>query len=340
MKSLADSPPIYVLSPREEIMLCRLICTGEYCIDTISTLEAKMKNHINPLYRDEIDFSAQVDAFIDMINFVISVLVSAIVERIDSQALKGMRNTNWATFEMTVGSDESRYVKEIRNMLIECVPRLRTYITSKVYFLNLTMKLSVALLDKFHENVWSRKRIGMTGAAQLLLDLNEITTFLSKLPQISLTVSDADDSNGDNKNSYKISKSYLSVINSHASKTEVVLKLVCTDDEKLQETFYIVWPDGSNNDYKRVIDLKSRAGITAPLEQVGGKYIGDITHRITHGAKSAFGGISGDINNVADDMKALFGGKGLFDDSPSVAVSHNAKKTSSSTPNKKPSKPL
>lgn len=331
VKAVADRPPSYVLTPAEEIVLCRLICTGEYCIDTIPSLEAKMKEHISPSYRDEIDFTPQVDAYVDMINFVMSVMISAVLERLDSSPFKAMRKINWATFDMIAGGDESSYVKQVRKILNECVPRLRSYITSKNYFMNFAMKLSSAVLDRFHDNVWRLKRIGMAGAAQLLLDLNTIRDYLCRLPHVGLSATDDGTASDVTAESYKISKSYLSVIYTHATKPETVLKLVCTDDDKLQETFKILWPNGSPEEYERVADLKARTGIAAPLDQVGGiikdgaqkvgiTAIGSAmnkvipTQGITNGAKSAFGGLTGGINHMAGDMKALLGGKGLFDD--------------------------
>ena len=72
----AGKPPSYVISTNEEVALCRLVCTGEYCLDTIPPLETKMKEHINPLYRDEVDFDAQMDTFVDAISHTLSVMIA------------------------------------------------------------------------------------------------------------------------------------------------------------------------------------------------------------------------------------------------------------------------
>lgn len=45
-------------------------------MDTIPPLETKMKEHIHPMYRDEIDFTAQMDAFVDTISHTLSIMIA------------------------------------------------------------------------------------------------------------------------------------------------------------------------------------------------------------------------------------------------------------------------
>ena len=63
--------------------LCRIISTGEYCIDTVPRLEAKMKAKILPSFEREVDFSSQTDAFMDLVAHTMGVLASGEVFRMD-----------------------------------------------------------------------------------------------------------------------------------------------------------------------------------------------------------------------------------------------------------------
>lgn len=50
--------------------------------------------------------------------------------------------------------------------------------------------------------------------------------------------------------------SYGKIIQREIRKVEVQLKLVATDEERLVDSFKILWPDGTPNDLARVLDLK------------------------------------------------------------------------------------
>jgi hypothetical protein len=147
-----------------------------------------MKKHINPSLADEIDFSAQIDAFMDMVNYTYSIIRCAatargppaltqplrprlshcrtmttflslfstgIVERLEP-AFKTLRKLNLA-FTETVG-DEEQYVKLINKELNATIPRIRMGM-SPVYFSSFCMKLCEAVMAKVLENVWKMKRM-------------------------------------------------------------------------------------------------------------------------------------------------------------------------------------
>ena len=63
--------------------LCRIISTGEYCIDTIPAQEKLMKSKIQSQFLDEVDFSSQIDAFMDLVSHTMNVLASGEVFRLD-----------------------------------------------------------------------------------------------------------------------------------------------------------------------------------------------------------------------------------------------------------------
>lgn len=332
----SESIKIYQISPSAEVSLCRLVSTAEYCIDTIPSLEAKMKEHVKKEFENDVDFSSQIDSFADAISHTLEVMAAGIKERVDP-ALKTMRNMNWAAVE-SVG-DDSKYTKEIFVVFRDSIPRIRSYI-SPVYFQTFCTKLASAFLDRLLDNVWKLKRIAKTGAGQLLLDLNGIKTFLTALPRIKLSEAEAAN--------VSISKPYLSLVNSRINKIEVILKLVCTEDDRLEELFALLWPDGTEEDFKKIQGLKARISLIplpSAVSTVGDAFQGgvktianttvgrgakgavdEIKNGLTSGARNAVGG----VRNVFGDFKSAMSGDlfGSVDNSKKIVqgASDNSKK--------------
>ena len=276
----------YVISPTGEQQLSRIVATGEYCIDTVPQLEVIMKNHINPQLCGEIDFSVQIDAFVEMVSFTYSVMTAGITERLEP-AMKMLRKTNFSTAD-SIG-DDSKYVKEITKVLNEAIPRIRPCMSAS-YFQGFCIKLVAAVLAKFLESIWLLKCISQTGGGQLLLDLQGIKTYLQNMPNTRLAVGEE---------ALVISKAYNSLLGSKAFPIERVLKLVCSEDAMLQNTFKALWPDGKPSDLEAVVALKGSGNavmnvinVVNPNNVVKGATVaaGEISHGITHGVKAVGGG--------------------------------------------------
>jgi len=178
----AGQAPVYNINPYAELMMARIVTTGEYCIDTVPQLESMMKKHINPVLADEIDFSAQIDAFMDMVNFTYGIISTGILERLEP-AMKILRKLNLA-FTETVG-DEGQYVKLINKELNTTIPRVRMGMSSS-YFQSFCMKLLTAVLDTVLENIWKMKRMSKAGAGQLLMDVNGFKEQFLRMPNARL----------------------------------------------------------------------------------------------------------------------------------------------------------
>jgi hypothetical protein len=252
----SDKRPIYVLTKSIEVTLCRIIRTGEYCVDTVPALETMMKARIKPVYQNDVDFSAQIDSFNDLVSFAMGVLASGEVNRMED-SFKEMRKVSWGTLD-TVG-DVSLHIKKFLKILSDCVPRIRLTMTS-VYFSNICIKLATAFLDNFLDSLMQLKRICMTGGGQLLLDLNGLKEYLLKMPNVRLP---------EGAEPVVISKVYLSVVNAKIKKIEVILKLVCTEDSRMEEMFSLLWPEGTTADLESVNALKGsgRNILPLPLDQ-------------------------------------------------------------------------
>jgi hypothetical protein len=236
-------PPVYNLDRFIEFTLCRIICTSEYCIDTIPALETMMQQRIKSEFTHEVDFAPQIDVFNDLISFTINVLCLGEVTRMEND-FQNMKKIDWARYE-NVG-DVGPYVKHIFKILNDCVPRIRLTMSSALFF-NVCMNLSNICLDAFLATIYALKRVSKTGAAQLLLDLNGFKEYLEKMPNVKLP---------DGQEPLTLSKSYTLAVNNKLKQIENLLKLVCTEDNMFDEMLLVLWPEATKDDIDRIQVLK------------------------------------------------------------------------------------
>ena len=235
--------PLYVISAAEDKMMSRIIATGEYCINTVPNLELLMKSHIKPTLSEEINFSVQIDAFMDMVSHTYGIMTSGICERLEP-AMKTLRGTNVTSLD-SVG-DDSRYVKEIRGVLNETIPRVRACM-SPPYFQGFCMNVVTKVLELLLDNIWQLKCISKTGGGQLLLDLQGVKTYLLRMPNANLK---------EGTEPVNISMSYNSFVNTKSYLIERVLKVVCSDETHTDETFKELWPNGKPSDLAAIKTIK------------------------------------------------------------------------------------
>ena len=97
----------YIVPPGEEVTVCHVVGTAEYCAETVEALEEMISDTIDDEFKSKIDMSDQQEAFHDITAKAIAILVSGIEHRL-SDAFRMMETTNWGTF-VEVG-EESEYV--------------------------------------------------------------------------------------------------------------------------------------------------------------------------------------------------------------------------------------
>lgn len=300
--------PVYRITKTMETTLCRIIRTGEYCVDTIPALEASMKQRIQKVYVDEVDFSSQIDAFMDMVSFAMGVLAAGEINRMED-SFADMKKVNWGLLD-NVG-DVNDYIKKMLKILSDCVPRIRLTM-SNVFFQNMCSKLATVFLDAFNDSIWSLRRICQTGGAQLLMDLNGIKEYLVKMPNVRLPP---------DVEPPVISKPYLSTVSIKVKKIEIILKLVCTDANMMEEMFAALWPEGTAADLEAITALKGTGKNVVPLDHVKdiisvanntgtdvGKNITKKFDKVKGGLRSAMGDMIG--GNLFDNSS----GHGSTDD--------------------------
>ena len=220
-------------------------------------LEGLIKSKIRTELADRVVFTAQTEAFFELGVHASTVLVCGVCERA-GPALTTMRKTNWGSVH-AVG-DDSPYVGQIKAVLEESVVRVRA-VLSATNFKSYCLKLATELISRFQDGVTRQKKITQAGAEQLLLDVNSLKSYLLKLHHVGF-------GSGDNK--LQIPPSFTSLVTAKIKQLEIILKLVCTEDEILEQRFAIMWPEGTPEDMNMILSMKGRGpGLMAPLANVG-----------------------------------------------------------------------
>ncbi|CAE7496254.1 VPS53 [Symbiodinium microadriaticum] len=112
-------------------------------------------------------------------------------------------------------------------------------------------------LDHFLALVMGLRKVSVVGAEQLLLDITDIKPLLLKLHHTSLPAKSFE------RQSMVVSQAYLDNVSKKSQLIELVLKLICTDDEQFEETFYIMWPEGQECDMAAIRNLRISAAAGA-----------------------------------------------------------------------------
>ena len=236
----------HVLSLEEEVLACRAITTAERCISLIPQMQNEMSVKIRNDFASDVDMRAQCELLSDVSSCAVDILVGSLLGRIND-ALIPMANAPWA--DMTHVGDSSPYVRVIRSILHGMIPRLRKVLPWKCFDLFCT-RASGDCLDHFLALVMGLKKVSVVGAEQLLLDITDIKPLFTKLHHTCLPTKSFE------RQSMVVSQSYLDNVNKKSQLIELVLKLICTDDEQFEETFYIMWPEGQECDMAAIRNLR------------------------------------------------------------------------------------
>ena len=269
--------PVYKFTTQGmEMSVCYIINTCEYCAEVVPTLgnckkyihhpdiihkyifisiflllylylynlETIIKKTIVEELQDQVDFSTETDAFLDLSALSIKVLVSGTLDKLEP-AFKSMQGLNWAT--MSAVGEESPYVYKWQSILQEMIPKIKQILT-EVYFKNFCTKLATDILARYLDVILKQRRISEIGTQQLLLDTYNIKTLLLQLENLGLS--------SDNDAKSNPSSTFVKLVNSRITNIETILKLISTPEELLLERFKIMWPEGQASDLQIVMNLK------------------------------------------------------------------------------------
>jgi len=271
---------VYRIPPGEEVTICHVIDTCEYCADTVEALEDLIRDKISDKYKEKIDMSEEQGAFQDVTAKSIRVLVSGLEQRLDAP-LKDISRTNWSSFDMV--GEESSYVRTIHLTVHPFVVQVRELIPSS-YFRSFCDKFAMAFASTYYRTLVGLKRISEMGTQQLLLDVYSIKTLLLKLPVLE---AEKKTTTGGTSSRHHVNANlsggstiapamYTKMINKDFRKLEVMLKLVGSPNDMLVDMFRAQWDCGMDtavmaSDFTTIMTLKGipRTEHAAMLETLG-----------------------------------------------------------------------
>lgn len=82
----------------ERILICKILTTSEYCLETVQQLEEKLKEKIDPNYAENIDLSEEKDVFHRVISHCIQLLVQDIENLCESALIVMTKVSTLITF--------------------------------------------------------------------------------------------------------------------------------------------------------------------------------------------------------------------------------------------------
>lgn len=293
-----DKPFVYRINKTDEKTLCRVICTAEYCIDTIPGLENVFKQRIREDYKEKVDYNSLCEVYHDLVAFSMNILAVGEIYRMKDM-FEQMRSINWAT-DIVVG-DVNDHVKQMLKVFVDCIPRIRTTM-SAAYFQNFCNKIITVFLEQFLNTIWKLRRVSKTGGAQLLMDLNGIKEFLVKMPNVKLP---------EGKDPIQLGKAYFRFLDLKIGRVENILKLIIAEDATIDEMFEQLLPDASPKEKDSILILKGlKLGVPVPIKDLGDKMKAsseDTANKIKVGAEETMRNVKSSFNAMGGNLRNAFG---------------------------------
>ncbi|KAL3905009.1 MAG: hypothetical protein SGILL_009849 [Bacillariaceae sp.] len=242
----------YKVPPGEEVTVCHVIGTCEYCAETVEALEDLIRDTIDDEFKEKIDMMGQQEAFHDITAKAIRVLVSGLENRLD-EPFEVMNSINWSMF-VEVG-EESDYVRYMHKQIQPYVSTARTLIP-KSYFQSFCDKFALGFTTTYYNSLLGLKHISEPGSQQLLLDIYNLKTLMLKLPVLEAQAASTPSARKVTTGSTIAPAMYTKMVQKQFKKIELLLKMTGTPVNLLIDVFKDQWPGGSALDLQQVMSLK------------------------------------------------------------------------------------
>jgi hypothetical protein len=254
----------------EEVTVCHVIGTCEYCADTVEALEDLIHDTVDDEFKEKIDMMGQQEVFHDITAKAIRVLVTGLENRLEDP-LKMMTATNWAIFD-EVG-EESDYVRYMHKAIHPYVTASRGLIPIS-YFRSFCDKFAMGFTNTYYKTLLQLKKISEPGSQQLLLDVYNLKTLFLKLPVLEASNSSASTPTARKAvpaGSTIAPAMYTKMVQKQFKSIELLLKMTGTPVNLLIDVFKDQWVGGTALDLQTVMSLKGlkRSEQAAMLERFG-----------------------------------------------------------------------
>lgn len=231
----------------EDIVL--VLNTADYCFNTSTQLEEKIKSRIDHDLKTSIDLQSQADAFMGIASATVRALVRKVELDIEP-TWREMRNTGWSKME-SVG-DQSSYVAEMLQRVKSRAAEILGMLHKQQYARAFCDNVVELTANTYVANIFQCKPISEVGAEQMLLDIYVLKKGFEDL----LT------SNSPPKTAAP--SSYIKRVSQAMSRVDPILKTLQvrpSPPEALVQAYLIHIADKSDANFRKILDLK---GIRKP----------------------------------------------------------------------------
>ncbi|KIX99045.1 uncharacterized protein Z520_05506 [Fonsecaea multimorphosa CBS 102226] len=160
----------------EDVIL--VLNTADYCFQTSTSLEEKIKSRIDEGLKDKVDLQSQADAFMG----IASAAVRGLVRRVEvdlEPSWREMRNTSWSKID--IGEHQSPYITGLENRIRDRSSEILGMLHKQQYARAFADNLVELFASTYIANIVQCKPISEGGAEQMLLDTHEIKNTLNQI---------------------------------------------------------------------------------------------------------------------------------------------------------------
>ena len=213
--------------------------TADYCYNTCTALEEKIKGRIDDSLKDSVDLQSQADTFMG----IASAAVRGLVRRVEvdlEPSWREMRNMAWGKIDSC--ADQSVFVNVLQRRIKEKAGEILSMLHKQQYARAFADNLVELLAHTYITNIVQCRPVSEGGAEQMLLDTHAIRIILAHILP-----------------SDPPPPAFLKRVNAAFTKVEPLLKTLQvrpSPPEALVQAYLIHIADLSDNNFRKVLDLK------------------------------------------------------------------------------------
>ncbi|KAF5348642.1 hypothetical protein D9758_006764 [Tetrapyrgos nigripes] len=156
-----------------------VINTADYCQTTAAELEERIREKINDDFKEKVTLQNECDLFVGVISSAIVIQLREF-ESACEPSFGTIANSMWSTFSQVSGP--SPYTSDLVRAAEQVIEIIKPTVEQKKFLRNFFDKACSLLIAKFTNALVKSRPLGEVGAEQLLIDLQTIKAFLSKMP--------------------------------------------------------------------------------------------------------------------------------------------------------------
>ncbi|KAG2016360.1 hypothetical protein CC2G_009531 [Coprinopsis cinerea AmutBmut pab1-1] len=218
---------------------CLVINTADYCQTTALELEEKIKEKIDADWKEKVSFQAERDLFVSTISTAIGVQLREFEVACDPPFIT-LGRTSWSSLNQVTG--QSPYTDEFVKAAEQVVELIKPLVEQKKYMRNFLDKACSLILVKFTNALVRSRPLKEIGAEQLLIDLQTLKAYLTKMPGEAL-----------------ITNTYTRALAKTTSRLEALLKVIVTPEDPPEGfvlNYTLLIGDASFTNFQKILDLK------------------------------------------------------------------------------------